>query len=99
MAKKDALDSGEEFTMQVDLGEDERLANLNLSDSVLCAAMFKETINKEPVLIYEDTCIAGKESTHNSNKIKYTQPPEICSYQNLFIPCILSSILWKTRCI
>ena len=29
----------------------------------------------------------------------FTQPPEILSFQNLFIPGILISILWKIGCL
>ncbi len=45
--------------MQVDVAEDQRLANLNLSDSVLCASIYTvETLGEAPQLLCEDTCIA-----------------------------------------
>ncbi len=58
IAKKNALDSGSDYTMQVDLSEDERLAHLNLSASVLCVTVFND--NNTERSIYEDICIAGR---------------------------------------
>ncbi len=60
IAKKDELESGSVHAMHVDLSEDDRLAHLNLSDSVICAAIFNGNMTEEPKPILEETCIAGR---------------------------------------
>ncbi len=57
--KKDALDSGEDYALQTDLAAD-KLAGLNISDSVLCVAIYSETEEPDvPRLLHKDVCFTS----------------------------------------
>ncbi len=56
--KKDALDSGEDYALQTDLA-DEKLAGLNISDSVLCATIYSDTNSEERKLLHTDVCFSS----------------------------------------
>ncbi len=59
--KKAGLETGSVHAMHVDLSKDERLANLNISDSVLCVTVLQGNITEGPLhIIYEDVCMAGR---------------------------------------
>ncbi len=59
MAKKAQLDDGRDIIMNVEMEDDERLSQLNISDSVLCALIYNNASHGEVQLLHRDICFAS----------------------------------------
>ncbi len=57
--KKDALDSGQDYTLQADLDDDKLATELNISDSVMCIEIHTVATSENPKLLHENVCFTS----------------------------------------